>query len=281
MGVPTFISQAGSGGWGWLGWGDEGGGGMSIFCHAKSAIKKFSPISNFSFLGGGGTLNFGHTKSTIKCFCQISNFSFQVGYVKLWSCQICHKKIFTRFPIFHSRGGGTSIFGHAKSAIKTFLPDFQLFISQRGYVKLWSWQICHKIFFARFPIFHLGGVHQSLGHAKSAIKYFSLDFQLFISGGGGGMLNFCHAKSAIKSFSPISNISFLGGGGYTELWSCQIYHKKFFCQISNFSFQGEYVKLWSCQICHKNFFIRFPICHSGGGHQPEQKCHLDLKLEKF
>ena len=51
---------------------------MSNFGHAKSAIKFFCQISNFSF-GGGCMSNFGHAKSAIKYFCQISNFSFGGG----------------------------------------------------------------------------------------------------------------------------------------------------------------------------------------------------------
>ena len=96
-------------------------GGTSNFGHAKSAIKKFQQISNFSFPGGGDMSNFGHAKSAIKNFHQISNFSFLGGrYIELWSCQTCHKKIFTRFPTFHFQVGGTLNFGHAKFAIKNF-----------------------------------------------------------------------------------------------------------------------------------------------------------------
>ena len=122
---------------------------MSNFGHAKSAIKKFHLISTFSFLGG--------------------------GYVKLWSCQICCKKISADFQLFICwEGGGwvgTLNFGHAKSAIKNFhsISNFSLLgrggVRVRGvYIKLWSCQICHKIFFGRFPTFHSwwgwgGGLH--------------------------------------------------------------------------------------------------------------------------
>ena len=124
-------------------WNLEGGvGGTSNFGHAKSAIKNFHHISNFSFWGGGGGMSiFGHVKSAIKILHQISNFSIWRGGgdIELWSCQICHKKFFTRFPIFHSGGGGG---GGCQTLVMPNLP-------------LKS--------FTRFPIFHLGGregVHQ-------------------------------------------------------------------------------------------------------------------------
>ena len=146
---PTFHFLVG--GWGYVEhWSCQ-------ICH-----KKFCQISNS---GRGGTSNFGHAKSAIKNFGQISNFSFLWGGgdAKLWSCQIWHKICFARFLTFHFGGrGGTSNFGHVKSAIKFVLPDFQLFISGGGTFELWSCQIHHKKILP--------------------------DFQLFISGGGGGYI---------------------------------------------------------------------------------------------
>ena len=49
-----------------------------------------------------------------------------MGYIELWSCQICHKKFSQDFQLFISVGewGGTSNFGHVKSAMKNFHKTF-------------------------------------------------------------------------------------------------------------------------------------------------------------
>ena len=98
-------------------------------------------------------------------------------YIKLWSCQICHKIFLPDFELFISGGGGwgwSIELWSCQIYHKIFLPDLQFFIPRVvvGYIKLWSCQICHKIFFTRFPIFHSrgGGCMLNFGPVKSAIK---------------------------------------------------------------------------------------------------------------
>ena len=149
----------------------------------------FPQISNFLF--PGGTSNSGHAKFATKIFLRFPTLHFQRGDqdIEFRSCQICHKN-FHKISNFSFWSGGTSNFGHAKSAIKYFcqISNFSFPAGGGGeYIKFWSCQIC-----------------------KKKNKKISPNFQLFIS--WGSTLNFGHAKSAIKKFHKISNFLFPGGG---------------------------------------------------------------------
>ena len=62
------------------------------------------------FLGGGVHQTLVMPNLALKSFYQLSNFSFLgVGvYIKLWSCQICHKHFSPDFQ-FLIRGGGATL----------------------------------------------------------------------------------------------------------------------------------------------------------------------------
>ena len=162
--------------------------------------------------------NFGHAKSAIKNFHQISNFSFpRGGDVELWSYKICHKIFLPDFQLFISGGGGggMSKFGYAKSAIRNFhqISNFSFLGGGRDTLNFGHAKSAIKNFHQISNFSFLGGGGDfELWSCKICHKKFSPDFQLFISKGGGGMLNFGHTKSAIKFFCQISNFLFQGVG---------------------------------------------------------------------
>ena len=57
---------------------------------------------------------------------------FQGVYIKLWSCNICHKKCSPDFQLFISGGGCYIKLWPCEICHKKFLPDFQHFISRGG-----------------------------------------------------------------------------------------------------------------------------------------------------
>ena len=99
---------------------------MRVPSRARLCLRSILAPST-SFCGGGwgcvgcvGYIKFWSCQICHKTFCQISNFSFQERrYIEFWSCQIWHYKFLPNFPTF-SFLGGASIFGQVIFAIEIF-----------------------------------------------------------------------------------------------------------------------------------------------------------------